>query len=103
MTFKNFLEIVKQKYPEAKFLPHGCSEKNKLSVLVIFDPKNPRAEQYRYNGTYCEVLNKLGIPAIYKQDYEGRKKSLSRLIEENGTLGFFNRIIDNTESLILVL
>lgn len=97
MIFKNFLEIAKTKYPDAEFSQHGCVDKNKLSVLVIFNSNNPRAERYQYTGTYCEVLNKLGIPAMYKRDFESRKEELSKLIEQNGTLGFFNKVVDNTE------
>lgn len=102
MTFKNFLEIAKTKYPNAEFLQHGCSDKNKLSVLVVFNSDNLQAKQYRYNGTYCEVLNKLGIPAVYKKDHESKKASLPRLIEENGTSGFFGEIIDNTEEIVQI-
>ena len=74
MTFKNFKEIVNQKYPDAEVFKHGDFAGNAINVTVIFTP-NGRA--YQYNGNYCEVLNKLGIKAIYKHQYESKKRELA--------------------------
>lgn len=94
MTFKRFEEIVKGKYPKAEVFSHGEFAGNKVNVAVIFEP-NTRV--YKYNGTYCEVLNKIGIKAIYKHDLENVRGVVEMLKRSNGTKGFFGDIIDNTE------
>ena len=99
MTFKRFEEIVKSKYPEAEVFSHGEFERgvrSKINVTVIFEP---HGKCYHYNGTYCEVLNRLGIKAIYKHDLESCRATLEMYKRTNGTEGFFGNKIDNTESI----
>lgn len=85
MTFKNFTEVVKQKYPKAVIYPHGKFAGNKINVTIVFNGTN-HEKVYQYNGTYCEVLNKLGIKAFYKHNYGIMKSTLERYKEENGTV-----------------
>lgn len=96
MTFKRFEEIVKSKYPEAELFAHGEFSGNKINVAIVFEP---HGKVYKYNGTYCEVLNRIGIKAIYKHDLEGTKAMLEMCKRMNGTKGFFGDIIDNTEDI----
>ena len=50
---------------------------------------------YQYNGTYCEVLNRLCIKAIYKHDYDSLVSTLERYKKMNGTTNiFFGDIVD---------
>ena len=94
MTFRRFEEIVKGKYPESELFSHGEFAGSKINVTVIFEP---HGKCYHYNGTYCEVLNRLGIKAIYKHDLESYRATLEMLKRTNGTQGFFGDLIDNTE------
>lgn len=82
MTFAKFEELVKEKHPQAEVCKHGEFAGNKINVAVIF---NPNGKPYQYNGTYCEVLNRLGIKAIYKHDLISLKLTLEDYIAKHGT------------------
>lgn len=98
MTFTRFKKLVKEKYPKATLFKHGEFAGNKINVAIIFNGKHGKT--YQYNGTYCEVLNKLGIKAIYKHDFENAKNTLARYIKDNGTKSvFFNNICDYTKEI----
>lgn len=86
MTFIEFEKIVKSKHTEAEVFKHGEFAGNKINVAVIF---NPNGKVYQYNGTYCEVLNKLGIKAIYKHNLANAENTLNRYIQDNGTEDIF--------------
>ena len=49
---------------------------------MVFNP--PNGKMYDYYGNYCEVLNKLGIKAIYEGDLFQLDRYLERLKEEHG-------------------
>ena len=84
MQFKEFERLVKEKHPNAEVTAHGkFGGDSKIGVTVIFEPKG---KCYHYNGTYCEVLNRLGIKAIYRHDYENCKTILARLKRDHGTV-----------------
>ena len=94
MTFTRFEELVKEKHPKARIFSHGEYAGNKINVTIIFNGTN-NEKVYQYNGTYCEVLNKLGIKAIYKHDYENLKSTLESYKEKNGTkCPFFGTVYD---------
>lgn len=97
MTFTEFGVIVKSKYPQAEIFKHGEFAGNKINVAVIF---TPQSKAYKYNGTYCEVLNKLGFEAIYKHNLEAVKNALAKAKAEHGTKDdFFGLEVDNTEEI----
>ena len=97
MTFTEFEAIVKSKFPQAEIFKHGEFAGNKINVAVIF---TPQSKAYKYNGTYCEVLNKLGFEAIYKHNLEAVKNSLAKAKAEHGTRDdFFGLEVDNTEEI----
>ena len=97
MTFTEFEAIVKNKYPQAKVFKHGEFVGNKINVVVIF---TPQSKVYKYNGTYCEVLNKLGFKAIYKHNLEAVKNALAKAKAGHGIQDeFFGLKIDNTEEI----
>lgn len=97
MTLIEFTKIVKSKYVEAEVFKHGEFTGNKINVAVIF---NPNGKVYQYNGTYCEVLNKLGIKAIYRHNFESAENTLNRYINENGTKDdFFGIVNDYTKEI----
>jgi len=97
MTFTEIETIVKNKHPQAEVFKHGEFAGNKINVAVIF---TPQSKVYQYNGTYCEVLNKLGFKAIYKHNLEAVKNALAKAKTEHGTkYEFFGLEIDNTEEI----
>lgn len=104
MTFTEFSRIVKAKYPEAELFKHGEMAGNKINVAVIF---NPDGKVYQYNGTYCEVLNKLKIKAVYKHNYENVISTLNRYIADNGKecefFGGINNYDDDIERLTKIV
>lgn len=93
MTFAQFETIVKEKYPDIELFKHGEFAGSKINVAVIF---HPHGKAYRYNGTYCEVLNRLGIKAIYKHDVWNIEQALERYKQEHGKIDewFGNGIFD---------
>ena len=98
MTFAKFKEIVKNKYPNATMYQHGEFAGNKINVAIIFNGEHGKV--YNYNGTYCEVLNKLGINAIYKHDYEALVSALERAKKDNGKPDiFFGGVVDTTKDI----
>lgn len=101
MTFKNFENIIKERRPDIfkvwehkDFTSYYGSDKT-IHVAVKF---SEYGKVYNYTGTYCEVLNKLKINAIYKHNYIALQNALNNAIAENGKkCKFFNIIIDNTQ------
>lgn len=97
MTFTEFEAIIKNKHPQAEVFKHGEFEGNTINVAVIF---TPQSKVYKYNGTYCEVLNKLGFKAIYRHNLESVKNALDKAKAGHGTQDdFFGFEIDNTEEI----
>lgn len=99
MKFVDFENIVKSKYPNAEVFKHGEFSGNKINVAIIFDATSPRAKVYKYNGSYVDVLNKLGFNACYRHDIVSVENTISMLQRTHGTEGFFGDTIDNTESI----
>ena len=97
MTFAEFEKIIKTKHPQAQVFKHGEFAGNSINVAIVFAPSG---KVYQYNGTYCEVLNKLGINAIYKHNLESVKTALAKAKAEHGTKNkFFDFEIDNTKEI----
>lgn len=95
MKFERFEELVKEKHPTATIFPHGKISGNKINVSIIFS--GGCGKVYQYNGTYCDVLNKLGIKSIYKHDYNAIVCALERCIAEHGTEDkFFGGVLDRS-------
>lgn len=93
MTFAKFEELVKEKHPNATLFKHGEFAGNKINVGIIFNGEHGKV--YQYNGTYCEVLNRLGVRAIYKHDYNALVSALENAKKRNCTENiFFGGIID---------
>lgn len=100
MKFKDFEQLVLQKYPTAKLFKHGEFSGSKINVGIIFDATHPLGGKvYQYQGTYCYVLNKLGIKAIYSHDVWNIEQALARCKELHGTVGLFGDIEDYTEEI----
>ena len=97
MTFAKFEELVKEKHPNARLFKHGKFAGSKINVGVCFNyVENSKFNKtYQYNGTYCEVLNRLGVKAMYKHDYDGLVFALERYKKMNGTTNiFFDDVLD---------
>jgi hypothetical protein len=97
MTFRAFEQLVKAKYPEAEIFRHGEFAGNKINVAIVF---TPHTKVYKYNGTYCDVLNRLGIKAIYSHDLENARRYLQHLKDTNGEENIFTgEAMDYTEDI----
>lgn len=93
MTFAKFEELVKEKHPNATLFRHGEFSGNKINVSIIFNGEHGKV--YKYNGSYCEVLNRLGVKAVYKHDYNALVSALEGAKNRNGTQDiFFGGVID---------
>ena len=93
MTFAKFEELVKEKHPNATLFKHGEFAGNKINVAIIFNGEHGKV--YQYNGTYCDVLNRLGVKAIYKHDYNALVSAFENAKKRNGKENiFFGGIID---------
>ena len=98
MTFSKFEELVKEKHPNATIFKHGELAGNKINVAIIFNGEHGKV--YQYNGTYCEVLNRLGVKAIYKHDYNALVSALENAKKRNGTKNiFFGGIVDYSKEI----
>ena len=98
MTFNRFTAIVNEKYPNAKMYMHGEMAGNKINVAIIFSGEHGKV--YQYNGTYCEVLNKLGIKAMYQHNYAELKNRLAKAKALHGTEDkFFGFTYDKSEEI----
>lgn len=91
MTFAKFEKLVKRKHPNARVFKHGEFSGNKINVGICFEyVKNSKFnDTYQYNGTYCEVLNRLGINAIYKHDYDALVLALESAKKRSGSKNIF--------------
>lgn len=93
MTFAKFEELVTEKYPNARVFKHGEFAGGKINVAIIFNGEHGKV--YQYNVTYCEVLNRLGLKAIYKHDYNALVSTLENAKKRNGTKKhLFGGIVD---------
>ena len=93
MTFEKFEELVKGKHPNAKVFRHGEFTGSKINVAIIFNGEHGKV--YKYNGTYCDVLNRIGVRAIYKNDYDALVSAVERAKKRNGTKNIFSGVIVN--------
>lgn len=88
MTFEKFQSIVKEKRPDVVVHKHGdFTTKATLGVAVIFN--FGKSKVYVYNGTYCQILNRLNIPAVSKTDIFNIKVVLQHYKEEHGQPNLF--------------
>lgn len=96
MTFEQFESIVKEHRPEIQVFQHG--DVAGTNVAVIFNPQHGKV--YNYRGSYCYVLNRLGIKAVYRSEITSLQSYLQRLKDAHGTLSIFGDCkIDNTKEI----
>lgn len=100
MTFDKFEQLVKAKYPDARLFPHGKmhgSVQSKINVGVEF---YKGGKVYQYSATYCEVLNKLGIKAIYSHNLKATEEHLEYAKRTNGQKNIFSgKVIDKASEI----
>ena len=95
MTFDKFQSIVQSKRPDLIVHPHGAVMGNGVKIAVQF---KPNGKLYCYAGSYAQVLNRLGINAIYRSEYDDVKRLLQYSIESHGKETFFG-VYDGTEDI----
>lgn len=92
MTYKQFEAIAKEFRPDVMVSRHGdfWSGDSKWRLGIVFvgeDGKQSRV--YKYGGSYQEVLAKLGIETVTKEQIEIAKAELARCKENHGKPNIF--------------
>lgn len=96
MTFNQFESLFKEKYPNGKVWMHD-SKNNK--VCVDFDVNNSR-KFYEYQGSYVDVLRRIGYDKIcYEHDLQALKSQYNRYVEKPFIKSFTGKIIDRTSEI----
>ena len=67
MNLTEFTSIVRNKYPNAVIHKHKTELNNRVELMIMF---YRYGKAFTYKGTYCEILNKLGIKAITKYEFD---------------------------------
>ena len=105
MTFAKFAAIVATYRPDVEVTRHnGFQEQS--GVGVVFRHSNSRTECstaessdhhserenriYRYKGSYSDILNRLGIKVVTREDYESTRWLLRQAREQHGKINFFS-------------
>lgn len=100
MTFKQFEAIVKEYRPDAVVSKHGgyWNGKSDWRLGIYFvDENGNESRVYKYGGTYQQVLSKLGIETVTKEQIEVAKMELERCKEQHGKPDmFFGNTVDMT-------
>lgn len=100
MTFKQFEAIAKEYRPDAIVSRHGefYDERGVYKLGVRFVKEDGEETRvYMYVGTYAEVLQKLGVDTVTREQLERVEKTLEQLKAEHGTADFFGGTIDNAD------
>ncbi len=66
MNLTEFTSIVRNKYPNAVIHRQETYLDNRMKIMIMF---YRYGKAFTYKGTYCEILNKLGIKAITKTEF----------------------------------
>lgn len=99
MTFERFEKIVNKFRPDVKVSKHGdfCVNKSRNTLGIIFLKNGKESKVYNFSGTYIQILEKLNIKVVTREEYDGVKQQLEIYKKENGTEDiFFGFTIDNT-------
>lgn len=89
MKFCEFKKTVEERKPEVTVYQHGTPN----TVDVLFNNSN---KLYTYRGTYCEVMNRLGIKSMTKCDLWQYEVQLINAKQKHGSVDLFGDVIDNT-------
>jgi hypothetical protein len=98
MTFKNFENLFKGKYPDGTVFAHDVFEHGVpgriQKVAIVFENGG---KVYKYRGAYEDILCRIGINVISKERFNSLSETLSRMIETDGAQDeFFGGTIDNS-------
>jgi hypothetical protein len=93
MTFTQFEQIFKSKYPDGTVCSHGTVE-NDIQVTVSF---KPYGKIYRYNKSYGVILRDLGFKVVYQHDLIDCEKRLEYIKEQPLKKVRFGKFIVNTD------
>lgn len=92
MTFSQFSAISRAARPGVVVSPHGDSR-----VSIIF----PGSEKvYDFSGSYAQVLYKIGVVCVTRDDVAGLEAEIKALEASNGKTNIFSRFpVDNSEKI----
>ena len=105
MTYKVFAAIAAAYRPDVEVTRHkGFQEQ--YGVGVVFRHSNSRTECstagsndhhserenriYRYKGSYSDILNRLGIKVVTREDYDSTRWLLRQAREQHGKISLFS-------------
>lgn len=98
MTFAQYQEIFKTKYPDGRTWMHNevCGDvahyKQKVAVEFV-----PGGKVFFYSGAYEDVLCKVGVPTISKSRLDSLESTLKHLLDTDGKADeFFGIVVDNS-------
>lgn len=97
MTFAKFAAIVATYRPDVEVTRHnGFQEQSGVGVVFKNGSTDRRTDKhtnrriYRYKGSYSDILNRLGIKVVTREDYESVRWSLRRAREMHGKANIFS-------------
>lgn len=107
MTFKTFEKIATTYCPDVRVSKHGdyCNNKSKNTLGIVFvKADGSESRVYDYHGTYAEILNKLNIQVVTKNDIASIEAQLAYYEKKHGKKKIFvfdgeNEINDFTEEI----
>lgn len=98
MTYKQFEAIAKAYRPDVRVSRHGtfCEGRSKWTLGIVFIGKDGKESRvYDYAGTYQEVLEKLGIETVTKEQIKTAEEMLAEFKAEHGKKGLLGNTINN--------
>lgn len=101
MTYKTFAAIAATYRPDVEVTRHnGFQEQSGVGVVFRGDDcslagnTDHHSERenhiYRYKGSYSDILNRLGIKVVTREDYENTRWALERAREQHGKINIFS-------------
>ena len=97
MTFAKFAAIVATYRPDVEATKHnGFQEQSGVGVVFKNGSTDRRTDKhtnrriYRYKGSYSDILNRLGIKVVTREDYESTRWLLDHAREQHGKISLFS-------------
>ena len=93
MTYKTFAAIAATYRPDVEVTRHnGFQEQSGVGVVFRQSNRTSGGENriYRYKGSYSDILNRLGIKVVTREDYESTRWLLRQAREQHGKISLFS-------------
>ena len=95
MTFAKFAAIVATYRPDVEVTKHNGFQEQSGVGVVFKDSHGSTGGStdhriYRYKGSYSDILNRLGIKVVTREDYESTRWLLRQAREQHGKISLFS-------------